>query len=91
MSTSIIRPTTLPSISDELVSKPLPADEDCIGIVGLGYVPGREREDVGDSAVTREFRIGWIFTGITASMIGRCGSGWRASTFSVEGVSPVQR
>src|SRR5216683_611773 len=27
------------------------------------------------------FRIGWISTGITASMIGRCGDGWRKSIF----------
>src|ERR1017187_7911774 len=28
---------------------PVPADEDCAGIVGLGHVPGRECEDVGNA------------------------------------------
>src|ERR1039458_2708928 len=32
--------------------------------------------------MAREFRIGWISTGTTASMTGHCGSGWPGSISS---------
>ncbi len=41
-------PDYLSNMSDEWFLSRLPADEDRAGILGLGYVPGCEREDGGD-------------------------------------------
>ncbi len=41
-------PDYLPNQHDDWFSEPLPADEDCAGVSGLGYVSGRQCEALGD-------------------------------------------
>ena len=75
-------PDYLPNMGDEWFLSRLRQMRIVLGTVGLGHVPGREREDGGDVWAPGTFRVGWISMATTVSTIGHCGSAWRKSIFS---------